>query len=131
MKKTKNAKVLIGTASWTDPGFVERWYPKGMPAHARLGWYAEQFEMVEVNSTFYAVPDLRTVERWCAATPNGFIFDVKLHQLFSFHAARAKMLPPALQKTVTIDRSERVIVTDEVRDQLLGYFLQPVDLLKG
>jgi len=42
--------------------------------------------MVEVNSTFYSVPDLRTVERWCAATPSDFIFDVKLHQLFSFHS---------------------------------------------
>lgn len=102
-----------------------------MPAHERLGWYAQQFEMVEVNSTFYAVPDMRAVERWCAATPAGFIFDVKLHQLFSFHAARAKMLPPALQKTVSIDHSDRVIVTDEVRDSLLDYFLQPVDLLKG
>ena len=102
-----------------------------MPAYERLGWYAQQFEMVEVNSTFYAVPDRGTVERWCAATPAGFIFNVKLHQLFSFHAARAKMLPPPLQKTVTVDRSERVIVTNKLRDALLDYFLQPVDLLKG
>ena len=55
------SRILVGTASWSDPGFVERWYPKGMPANERLGWYADQFEMVEVNSTFYSVPDLRTV----------------------------------------------------------------------
>jgi len=45
--------------------------------------------MVEVNSTFYSVPDLRTVERWSAVTPDDFAFDVKLHQLFSFHSTPA------------------------------------------
>ena len=49
----------MGTASWSDPGFVEHWYPKKMPAGDRLPWYAQHFEMVEVNSTFYAVPDAR------------------------------------------------------------------------
>ncbi|PYJ68465.1 MAG: hypothetical protein DME75_13030, partial [Verrucomicrobia bacterium] len=78
-------KILVGTASWSDPGFVQHWYPKGMRAHERLGWYAQHFEMVEVHSTFYSVPDLRMVERWCSATPDRFMFDVKLHQLFSFH----------------------------------------------
>ena len=87
-------RILIGTASWSDPGFVQHWYPKGMRAHERLGWYAQQFEMVEVNSTFYSVPDLRMVERWCAATPDRFTFDIKLHQLFSFHSTAAKLLPP-------------------------------------
>ena len=87
-------RILVGTASWSDAGFVQHWYPKGVRAHERLGWYAQQFEMVEVNSTFYSVPDLRMVERWCAATPDGFIFDVKLHQLFSFHSTAAKLLPP-------------------------------------
>ncbi len=86
--------------------------------------------MVEVNSTFYAVPDVRTVERWCAVTPPGFIFDVKLHQLFSFHAARTKMLPPWLQKTARSDGAGRVIVTDSLRDELLKHFLGVVDILK-
>src|SRR5260370_40065091 len=43
--------ILVGTASWSDPGFVQHWYPKGMRAHERLGWEAQQFEMVEGNST--------------------------------------------------------------------------------
>ena len=94
----KSGRILVGTASWTDPGFVEHWYPKGMPAADRLAWYAEQFEMVEVNSTFYAVPDPRMVERWCRSTPDGFIFDVKLHQLLSRHSTKVKLLPPKLQK---------------------------------
>jgi uncharacterized protein YecE (DUF72 family) len=39
-------KILVGTASWSDPGFVERWYPKKMPAGERLAWYAQHFELV-------------------------------------------------------------------------------------
>ncbi len=127
----KEGKILIGTASWSDPGFVERWYPKGMPAHARLGWYAQHFEMVEVNSTFYAVPDLRTVERWCAVTPDDFIFDVKLHQLFSFHSTPAKLLPPALQGQAETDEKGRVQVTPALRDVLLSSFLGPVSILRS
>ena len=37
----------------------------------------------------------KNVEFWCAATPDDFTFDVKLHQLFSFHSTPAKLLPPA------------------------------------
>jgi len=35
---------------------VAEWYPQGMPARDRLAWYAERFDLVEVNSSFYAVP---------------------------------------------------------------------------
>src|SRR5438105_15176673 len=97
---TESGKILVGTASWSDPGFVERWYPKNMPAYERLAWYAQHFEMVEVNSTFYSVPDSRTVERWCAVTPNDVTFDVQLHQLFSFHSTTPKFLAPPLQQLV-------------------------------
>src|SRR6185437_2809985 len=74
-----------------------------MPAGERLQWYAQHFDMVEVNSTFYSAPEPRMVERWCAATPDDFTFDVKLHQLFSFHSTPAKLLPPDLQNRVETD----------------------------
>ena len=129
--KKRNSKILVGTASWSDPGFVERWYPKKMPAHERLAWYAQHFEMVEVNSTFYSVPDLRTVERWCAATPNDFVFDVKLHQLFSFHSTQAKLLPPALQRIAKTDSKGKVIASPDLRDSMLEIFLAAVSILKS
>ena len=59
--------------------------------------------MVEVNSTFYAVPEARLVTRWCHATPDRFVFDVKLHRLLSRHAATPKSLPPALQRMAEAD----------------------------
>jgi uncharacterized protein YecE (DUF72 family) len=123
-------KILVGTASWSDPGFVERWYPKKMPAGDRLPWYAQHFEMVEVNSTFYSVPEPRMVERWCAATPNDFTFDVKLHQLFSFHATPAKLLPPDLQRRAEKDVREKVKSTPDLQQALLKIFLRSMSIFR-
>jgi uncharacterized protein YecE (DUF72 family) len=123
-------KILVGTASWSDPGFVERWYPKKMPAGERLGWYAQHFELVEVNSTFYSVPEPRMVERWCAATPAQFTFDVKLHQLFSFHSTKAKLLPPELQRRAETDAKGNVKSTPDLQEALLKMFLLPMSILR-
>jgi len=122
--KIETGKILVGTASWSDPGFVERWYPKKMPASERLRWYAQHFDMVEVNSTFYSVPEPRMVERWCAATPDDFTFDVKLHQLFSFHSTPAKLLPPDLQRRAETDGRGNVKSTPDLQEALLKIFLR-------
>jgi uncharacterized protein YecE (DUF72 family) len=129
--KRGGGKILIGTASWTDPGFVERWYPKKMAAHERLPWYAQHFEMVEVNSTFYSVPDTRTVQRWCASTPDPFTFDVKLHQLFSFHSTNRKLLPPELQRHAQSDAKGKVTASPNLQDELLDLFLRPMSILQS
>src|SRR5438874_5204910 len=129
--KKDGVNILVGTASWTDPGFVERWYPKKMAAHERLAWYAQHFAMVEVNSTFYSVPDPRMVERWCATTPDSFTFDVKLHQLFSFHSTKRKLLPPELQRIAQIDAKEKVNTSPELQDALLKSFLRPMSILQS
>src|SRR5437016_2054251 len=123
--------ILIGTASWTDPGFVARWYPKKMAAHERLPWYAQHFAMVEVNSTLYSVPDPRMVEHWCATTPDNFTFDVKLHQLFSFHSTQRKLLPPELQRIAQIDAKEKVNTSPELQGALLESFLRPMSILQS
>ena len=129
--KKNGGNILIGTASWTDPGFVERWYPKKMAAHERLAWYAQHFEMVEVNSTFYSVPDARTVERWCATTPDNFTFDVKLHQLFSFHSTQRKLLPPELQRLAQTNTKGKVTASPELQDALVESFLRPMSMLQS
>jgi uncharacterized protein YecE (DUF72 family) len=128
--KSETGKILVGTASWSDPGFVQRWYPKKMPAGQRLEWYAQHFEMVEVNSTFYSVPEPRMVERWCAATPDGFTFDVKLHQLFSFHSTPAKLLPPDLQRRAETDAKGKVKSTPDLQEALLKTFLRATSIFR-
>ncbi len=61
------APVRIGTCSFADEALVKSWYPRGLPPSERLGFYAEHFSTVEIDSTFYRVPD----ERWCRAGPTG------------------------------------------------------------
>ena len=100
-----------------------------MPAGERLGWYAQHFDLVEVNSTFYSVPEPRLVERWCAATPDQFTFDVKLHQLFSFHSTAAKLLPPALQRCAETDAKGNLKPTPDLREALLKMFLRATSVL--
>ncbi|HEX8075433.1 MAG TPA: DUF72 domain-containing protein [Thermoleophilaceae bacterium] len=107
-------RILVGTSSWADPGFVEEWYPPGMPARERLPWYAQHFEAVELNSSFYAVPEVDTVSRWVRATPDGFVFDVKLHRLLSRHAAPLDSLPPDMRDGVETTPRGRVRLTPEL-----------------
>ena len=125
------SKILVGTASWSDPGFVEHWYPKKMPAGDRLAWYAQHFETVEVNSSFYSVPEPRLVERWCHATPDDFVFDVKLHQLLSRHSANLKLLPPALQKKAEADAKGRVKLTPAIEAAMIAEFRRPLEILRA
>jgi uncharacterized protein YecE (DUF72 family) len=96
-RRGRPGRIRVGTASWSDPGFVADWYPKKLPAQERLPWYAKHFDLVEVNSTFYAVPPPATVARWCELTPDGFTFDVKLHRLLSRHRAPVDTLPRGLR----------------------------------
>jgi uncharacterized protein YecE (DUF72 family) len=129
--ESKTGRILVGTASWSDPGFVENWYPKKMRVGERLAWYAQHFELVEVNSTFYSVPEPRMVERWCATTPNDFTFDVKLHQLFSFHSTPAKLLPADLQSRAETDTRGNVKATPEMQKALLKGFLRGMAIFRG
>jgi uncharacterized protein YecE (DUF72 family) len=119
-------RIVIGTSSWADPGFVEEWYPPDLPARDRLAWYAERFDAVEVNSTFYAVPSARTVERWAEQTPDGFTFDVKLHRLLSRHSADLKSLPPALRDDATTNARGRVELTPRVEAGLAAALAEAV-----
>lgn len=67
-------RILIGTSSWTDH---EGFYPAGISTRERLPFYARYFPIVEVNSTYYAIPAKRVVQGWVERTPTDFIFDIK------------------------------------------------------
>ena len=97
-----------------------------MPARERLPWYAERFEAVELNSSFYAVPDAGLVERWARATPDGFVFDVKLHRLLSRHSADLKSLPPDLRGEVETNERGRVRLTPELELAVADRILEAV-----
>jgi uncharacterized protein YecE (DUF72 family) len=122
-------RLVIGTSSWADPGFVEEWYPRGLPARDRLAWYAERFDAVEVNSSFYAVPERRTVERWVQVTPERFTFDVKLHRLLSRHAADLKSLPTGVRDRASTNDRGRVKLEPDLEAAMLEETLAAVEPL--
>ena len=122
-------KILTGTASWTDPGFIADWYPKTVAASKRLRWYAEHFNLVEVNSTFYRLPDAKNVRRWCEETPDEFIFDVKLHRLLSRHSTRLELLPPGLRAKANVVKG-RVQLTRKIEKAVIEEFLKGIKPLE-
>jgi uncharacterized protein YecE (DUF72 family) len=69
--------VRIGCSGWNYPHWRERVYPKGLPASHWLTYYAELFDTVEVNNTFYRLPKQESVAAWVEESPPGFCFAVK------------------------------------------------------
>jgi uncharacterized protein YecE (DUF72 family) len=121
--------ILVGTSSWADPGFVKEWYPPKMPARERLPWYAERFELVELNSSFYAIPDRNTVHKWVEDTPERFVFDVKVHRALSRHAAPLDSLPEDLRDGVETNERGRVRLTPELEAALAERLVEETEPL--
>jgi uncharacterized protein YecE (DUF72 family) len=96
-------RILVGTCSWTDPTLIAcgRFYPPGVSsAEDRLRFYAQQFPIVEVDSTYYAPPSERNSAVWAARTPEDFVFNVKAYALLTGHPARVERLPVWLRETL-------------------------------
>jgi len=123
-------RIVVGTSSWADPGFIKDWYPPKMPAGQRLGWYAERFEAVELNASFYAVPERDTVRRWVDVTPDGFTFDVKLHRLLSRHSASLDSLPPTLRERARTTPRGRVVLEEGIELALVEELLDAIEPLE-
>ncbi|MFN7140103.1 MAG: DUF72 domain-containing protein [Limisphaerales bacterium] len=121
-------KILIGTASWQEPDFIEYWYPRGLPKTKLLPYYAEHFNYVEVNGSFYGIPQAKTTAQWCKQTPEGFTFDVKLHRLLSRHSTEAKFLPPDLRSHADIARG-RVVLNAKIEKLVAEKFIAGIEPL--
>lgn len=97
--------ILIGTASWTDKTLIQSraFYPAGAnTAEKRLYYYAENFPIVEVDSTYYYPPTDQAVLAWINRTPDEFTFHIKAYSLLTKHPTRPNSLPkdlaPAAEK---------------------------------
>jgi uncharacterized protein YecE (DUF72 family) len=69
--------VVIGTSGWHYADWRTNFYPHGVAQKNWLTFYAERFDTVEINSSFYRLPLLRTVQQWRDATPDDFVFSIK------------------------------------------------------
>jgi len=123
--------VRIGTCSWADDALVKHWYPKGVTAKERLAWYAQHFSTVEVDSTFYRVPDEGMVQGWADRTPDGFVMHVKAFGLMTRHPVRLEQLPPDLREGMPLDHRGRVDRPPrELRALVFRAFLEALEPLR-
>jgi len=125
--------ILVGTASWTDKSLIGcgRFYPKdASSAEARLRHYATQFPMVEVDSSYYAMPSATNAQLWAERTPADFVFNVKAFRLFTGHQTSPTVLPKDIQvalAAVPALATKKVFyyreVPPEIREELWRRFL--------
>jgi len=126
------ATIRIGTASWTDPTMTAGtvFYPSGVDsAEGRLQYYASQFPLVEVDSTYYSLPVARTAELWRDRTPPDFIFDIKAHALMTGQPTEVSRLPKVLREELPegLRKKTRIYARDlpaELRDAVWQLFLE-------
>src|SRR3954466_13725507 len=88
-------RVRVGTSGWSYPSGAGTWngifYPeKKSDWIVELAFYAEHFDTVEVNSSFYRVPAVKTARDWVRRTPEDFEFSLKLYQKFTHPEMFAK-----------------------------------------
>jgi uncharacterized protein YecE (DUF72 family) len=102
--------VYYGTSSWTDRTLLasKRFYPSSArKPEDRLRFYAERFPLVEVDSSYYALPSERNAELWLERTPPRFVFNVKAFSLLTQHAAAVRSLPEAVREQLSDEAREK------------------------
>ena len=129
--------VLVGTASWSSKTLVDsgRFYPPGVTsAEARLRYYAARFPLVEVDSSYYAMPAPTTSQLWAERTPDGFTMNVKAFRLFTGHQTSPTVLhkdiraalPPATKANLYLND-----VPPEIVDELWRRFVEALAPLRA
>jgi len=122
------SNIRVGTASWTDKSLIEsgRFYPSdATSAEDRLRYYASQFRMVEVDSSYYAIPTQQTAHHWATRTPDGFRFNVKAFRLFTGHQTSPVVLGKDIRAALPETGKKNVYYKDlpsELRDELWRQF---------
>ncbi|MCU1348730.1 MAG: hypothetical protein JWO56_1760 [Acidobacteria bacterium] len=73
-------KISVGTSGYSYKEWKGSFYPEDLPAAKMLPFYAQHFDTVEINNTFYRMPDGKTMVKWAREVPDGFLFGVKAPQ---------------------------------------------------
>ncbi|HKO32969.1 MAG TPA: DUF72 domain-containing protein, partial [Candidatus Limnocylindria bacterium] len=105
-----DATVRVGTASWTDPTMTAPgvfYPPDATTAEDRLRYYADQFPIVEVDATYYALPNRHMGEVWLERTPPDFVFDIKAHALMTGQPSEAKRLPKEIREEIPLELADK------------------------
>ena len=109
--------IHIGTCSWTEKTLIQsgEFYPGGIrTAEERLKYYASHFDTVEVDSTYYAIPDIKNTHLWADRTPEDFIFHIKVYGALTGHGIDPNTLPKDIFRLLPEkDKTERNIYVKE------------------
>src|ERR671914_524881 len=117
--------IRIGTCSWADEALSKYFYPPGTPSGERLPYYAQHFDTVEVDSTYYRLPVPEMVERWAERTPEDFVLHVKAFGAMTRHPVKLEALPTDLRDEAPVDDKGRLErPSREFRAELFRRFLQ-------
>lgn len=130
-------KVLVGTASWSDKSLVasKKFYPKeASTPEGRLRFYATKFPLVEVDTSYYAIPLAQTAQAWADRTPAHFAFNMKAFRLFTGHATSPSVLPPDLRAELPKTSKSTFYFKDvapALRDALWQRFKEALEPLRA
>jgi uncharacterized protein YecE (DUF72 family) len=114
------SEILVGTSSWTDKTLIDcgRFYPAtAKTPEARLRFYASQFPIVEVDSSYYAIPSEDTAKLWAERTPERFVFNVKAFRLLTTHQTQPKVLPKHVRESLPVEK--KMIYYRDLPNELL------------
>ena len=132
-------EIRVGTASWTDPTIVKSgvFYPRGVSsAEDRLRYYADQFPVVEVDSTYYSLPERAIAALWAQRTPDDFVFHVKAHALMTGQPTEVARLPADVLDLLppAVANKARIYAKDlpgDVHDTVWNRFLDALEPLRA
>jgi uncharacterized protein YecE (DUF72 family) len=126
------ATIRVGVCSWADETLTKVWYPPGVKSgEERLRYYAERFNVVEANSTYYRLPDTQLVGNWAERTPAGFTFHVKAFGVMTRHPVKLDQLPPDLRDVPTDTRGRLDRPPREYRAEVFRRFHEALDPLRA
>lgn len=97
----KRGKIYVGTSGWSYKGWAAAFYPQGLSTGAQFQYYARHFPTVEINATFYRLPEPETFMKWHDNAPPGFVYSVKGSQSVTHYK---RLLPGARSFVLLLER---------------------------
>src|SRR3954452_17338734 len=126
------APIRVGVCSWADETLTKVWYPKSIKSgEDRLRYYAERFDVVEANSTYYRLPEQAMVGNWAERTPPGFTMHVKAFGVMTRHPVKVDQLPPDLRDAPTDARGRVDRPPREYRAEVFRRFHDALEPLRS
>jgi uncharacterized protein YecE (DUF72 family) len=130
-------KILVGTSSWTDKSLIESglFYPPGATTpEERLRFYASQFPIVEIDSSYYGIPSVETAQRWVERTPPDFVFNIKTYRLFTRHQTPVVSLAKDVRQALGPVSKKNIYDTEvppEISAELWRQFRAVLEVLRA